>query len=100
MAKRLSAMPNLPTLQEQGIKGFECYTWNALLAPAGTPMPIVNKLNGAINDALADPKVSDALEKTGIDPTPGSTSATTGEFLQSELKKWSPIIKASGAHVD
>jgi tripartite-type tricarboxylate transporter receptor subunit TctC len=100
MARRLSAMPNLPTLQEQGIKGFECYTWNAILAPASTPMPIVNKLNAAINNALADPKVSEALEKTGIDPTPGSTPATTGEFLQAELKKWAPIIKASGAHVD
>jgi tripartite-type tricarboxylate transporter receptor subunit TctC len=63
-------------------------------------MPIVNKLNAAINSALADPKVSDALEKAGIDATPGSTPATTGEFLQAELKKWAPIIKASGAHVD
>jgi tripartite-type tricarboxylate transporter receptor subunit TctC len=99
-ATRLSAMPNLPTLQEQGMKGFECYTWNAILAPAGTPMPTVNKLNAAINNALADPKVSKALENAGIDPTPGSTPATTGAFLQSELKKWAPIIKASGARVD
>src|SRR5215469_6927798 len=67
MATRLSAMPDLPTLQEQGIKGFECYTWNAILAPTGTPMPVVNKLNAAINGALADPAVSSALEKAGID---------------------------------
>ncbi|MGH6676345.1 MAG: Bug family tripartite tricarboxylate transporter substrate binding protein, partial [Xanthobacteraceae bacterium] len=60
MAKRIPAMPNLPTLQEQGIKGFECYTWNAILAPAGTPKPIVDKLNAAINTSLADPKVSSA----------------------------------------
>ena len=100
MATRIPAMPNLPTLQEQGIKGFECYTWNAILAPAGTPKPIVDKLNAAINKSLADPKVSAALEKTGIDPTPGSTPELTVEFINAELKKWAPIIKASGAQVD
>jgi tripartite-type tricarboxylate transporter receptor subunit TctC len=100
MATRIPAMPNLPTLQEQGIKGFECYTWNALLAPAGTPKPIVNKLNAAINKSLADPKVSSALVKTGVDPTPGSTPQSTADFIAAELKKWAPIIKASGARVD
>ena len=63
MLKRLAAMPDLPTLDEQGLKGYECYTWNAILAPAGTPRPIVDKLNAAINKALADPAVSSALEK-------------------------------------
>ncbi len=100
MAQRLAAMPDLPTLQEQGIKGFECYTWNALLAPAGTPKPIVDKLNAAINKALADPAVSSALEKAGIMATPGSTPASTTEFIKTELAKWAPIIKASGAQVD
>ncbi len=100
MAHRLAAMPDLPTLQEQGIKGFECYTWNALLAPAGTPKPIVDKLNAAINKALADPAVSSALEKAGITPTPGSTPESTGAFVKAELAKWAPIIKASGAQVD
>jgi tripartite-type tricarboxylate transporter receptor subunit TctC len=100
MAKRVAAMPDLPTLQEQGLPGFECYTWNVLLAPAGTPKPIVDKLNAAINEALADPAVSSALDKAGIDPTPGSTPETTGEFVRAELAKWAPIIKASGAEVD
>jgi tripartite-type tricarboxylate transporter receptor subunit TctC len=100
MAKRLAAMPDLPTLQEQGLPAFECYTWNALLAPARTPKPIVDKLNSAINKALADPAVSTALEKAGIDPTPGSTPETTAEFVKTELAKWSPIIKASGAQIE
>ena len=100
MATRIPSMPNLPTLQEQGIKGYECYTWNAIIAPAGTPKPIVDKLNATINKALADPKVSAALEKAGINPTPGSTPASTGQFIDAELKKWAPIIKASGARVD
>ena len=63
MLKRLAAMPDLPTLDEQGLKGFECYTWNAILAPAGTPKPIVDKLNAAANKALADPAVIDCPEK-------------------------------------
>jgi tripartite-type tricarboxylate transporter receptor subunit TctC len=100
MAKRLSAMPDLPTLQEQGLKGYECYTWNAILAPAGTLAPIVDKLNEAINKSLADPAVSGALQKAGIDPTPGSTPAATADFLKTELSKWAPIIQASGAKVD
>jgi len=100
MLKRLAAMPDLPTLDEQGLKGYECYTWNAILAPAGTPRPIVDKLNAAINKALADPAVSSALEKVGITPTPGSTPETTADFIKAELKKWAPIITASGAQVD
>jgi len=100
MAKRLAAMPDLPTLQEQGLPGYECYTWNAFLAPAGTPQPVIEKLNAAVNKALADPAVSNALEKAGIDPTPGSTPQSTGEFVKAELAKWAPIIKASGAHID
>ena len=100
MLKRLAAMPDLPTLDEQGLKGYECYTWNAILAPAGTPRPIVDKLNAAINKALADPAVSSALEKAGINPTPGSTPETTSDFIKAELAKWAPIIKASGAQVD
>lgn len=100
MLKRLAAMPDLPTLDEQGLKGYECYTWNAILAPAGTPKPVVEKLNAAANKALADPAVTDALKKTGVDPTPGSTPETTADFVKAELAKWAPIIKASGAQVD
>ena len=100
MATRLKAMPDLPTLQEQGLKGFECYTWNAILAPAGTPKPIVDKLNAAINKSLADPAVFSSLQKAGIDPTPGSTPQQTAEFIKAELAKWAPIIKDSGAQVD
>ena len=100
MAQRLAAMPDLPTLQEQGLPGYECYTWNAFLAPAGTPQPVINKLNAAVNKALGDPAVSSAPEKAGIDPTPGSTPQSTAEFVKAELAKWAPIIKASGAHID
>ncbi len=100
MLERIKAMPDLPTLDELGLKGYECYTWNVIVAPAKTPQPIVDKVNRAINEALADPKVANALEVAGIQPTPGSTPASTADFLKTELAKWAPIIKASGAHVD
>jgi len=100
MATRMRAMPELPTLQEQGLKGFECYTWNAILAPADTPQPIVERLSEAINKALDDPAVFKRLQEAGIDPTPGSTPKQAAAFIKAELAKWAPIIKASGAHID
>ena len=100
MAARMRALPDLPTLQEQGIKGFECYTWNAILAPANTPPPIVAQLNEAMNKALADPAVFRRLQEVGIDPTPGSRPEQVAEFIKAELAKWAPIIKASGAEVN
>ena len=100
MAERMRAMPNLATLQEQGLKGFECYTWNAILAPANTPQPFVVRLNKAMNQALDDPEVFKRLQEVGIDPTPGSTPAGAVKFVKAELAKWAPIIKASGAQID
>ena len=100
MAARARAMPDLPTLQEQGVSGFECYTWNAILAPAHTPAPVVAQLSAAINKALADPTVLKRLQDAGVDPTPGGTPEKLAEFIKAELAKWAPIIKASGAQVD
>jgi len=100
MATRARAMPDLPTLQEQGVPGFECYTWNAILAPAQTPAPIVTRLSDAIRQALADPVILKRLQDAGVDPTPDSTPEKLAEFIRSELAKWAPVIKASGAHVD
>jgi tripartite-type tricarboxylate transporter receptor subunit TctC len=100
MATRARAMPDLPTLQEQGVPGFECYTWNAILAPAKTPAPVVSVLSEAIRKALADPVILKRLEDVGLDPTPDSTPEKLAEFIKAELAKWAPIIKASGAHVD
>ncbi|MEJ0077935.1 MAG: tripartite tricarboxylate transporter substrate binding protein [Alphaproteobacteria bacterium] len=100
MAERMAAMPELPTLQEQGLKGFECYTWNAILAPAGTPPAIVEKLAGTIKTALDDPIVVKRLQEAGVDPIFGRGPKETMEFLKAELAKWAPIIKLSGAVVN
>jgi len=100
MAQRIKQMPDMPTLQEQGLKGFECYTWNAILAPAGTPAPIVDKLAGAIKTALDDPNVFKRLEEAGVEPTLGRGPKETADFMKAELAKWAPIIKMSGAVVN
>jgi tripartite-type tricarboxylate transporter receptor subunit TctC len=100
MKTRMKGMPDLPTLDELGLKGYECYTWNVILAPAGTPPAAVDKLNKAINEAMADPKVINALVVAGVEPTPGSTPQQAAEFVKAELAKWAPIIAASGAHIE
>jgi tripartite-type tricarboxylate transporter receptor subunit TctC len=100
MVQRLRTLPNLPTMQEQGIKGYECYTWNAILAPAGTPQAIVDKLAAATQKAMADPAVIKRLQDAGVDPTPGRGPRETAAFIKTELAKWAPIIRASGAEVD
>ena len=99
MAERMRALPELATLQEQGLKGFDCYTWNAILAPAGTPPAIVDKLAAAIIKVLEDPAVFKRLQEAGVDPTLGRGPKQTADFMKAELAKWAPIIKASGAQV-
>ena len=97
---RSPALPDVPTSAESGLPGYEAVQYYGLAAPAGTPKPIVDELNRAINEALADPAVFSALEKAGIDPTPGSTPETTAAFVKAELAKWAPIIKAARRLID
>ena len=97
---RSPSLPDVPTFQEAGIKGLVLDQWLGVFAPAETPPAITARLNSEIGKALADPAVSSALEKAGIDPTPASTPETTADFVKAELAKWAPIIKASGAQID
>ena len=99
-ATRARAMPDLPTLQEQGIKGYECYTWNGIFAPAKTPKPIVAKLSEAVLAALSDPAVVKKLQDVGVDPTPDTSAEKLTAFVKAELAKWTPIVKASDIHLD
>jgi tripartite-type tricarboxylate transporter receptor subunit TctC len=100
MAQRMRTIPELPTLQEQGIKDYECYTWNAILAPAKTPQPVIDRLSEAMQKAMQDPAVFKRLQEVGVDPTPGRGPRETAEFMKAELAKWAPIIKASGAEIN
>jgi len=100
MLYRLRALPDLPTLDEQGMKGFECYTWNAIFAPAKTPARIVETVHAALVKTLRDPATAKRLEDMGFDPTPDTTPAKLEAFVKAELDKWTPIIKDTGVQLD
>lgn len=98
-AKRSPVLPDVPTVAESGLPGYETYTWNAIFAPAGTPQPIVDKLASACAQAMQDPQVKAhlaSLSATAVGSTPSELSA----HVKAEMAKWAPIVKASGASID
>jgi tripartite-type tricarboxylate transporter receptor subunit TctC len=96
--KRIAALPNTPSISET-IPGFGSTPWYGILAPAGTPAVIVNKLNAAIKTALADKDVQDKLIKQGCDPLQ-NTPQQFAALLKDDLATWEKIVKDSGARVD
>ena len=96
---RLKVLPDLPTLDESGVKGFEASAWHAMWAPKGVPAEAVQKLTAALQAALKDPAVIDRFAKLGTEPVPmeQATPAALKTQLASEVAKWSAVIKASGA---
>ncbi|HWZ71808.1 MAG TPA: tripartite tricarboxylate transporter substrate binding protein [Casimicrobiaceae bacterium] len=98
-AKRLSVLPNVPTIAESGYKDFEAVSWYGLLVPAGTPESIVARLNSEINKVLQTGAVRTSAAKEGSDLLGGSR-AQFAAFLESEQAKWSKAVKESGAKVD
>ena len=94
--QRSPALPDVPTIAEAGVPGYEATSWFGLLAPAGTPAPVVAKLNTAILKALADPDVKKKLLEQGAEPA-GETPAQFATFIASETVKWGKIVKQSGA---
>jgi tripartite-type tricarboxylate transporter receptor subunit TctC len=97
--KRSTAAPELPTMQESGLKGFSVTSWAGLLAPAGTPKEVVAKLTEATIASLNSPTVKAALAADGAEPG-GTTSAEFGKFMVDELKAWGEVVQRSGAKVD
>lgn len=95
-AQRSPALPDVPTIAEAGVPGYEATSWFGLLAPAKTPAPVVAKLNAAILKALADPDVKNKLLEQGAEPA-GETPAQFAAFIASETVKWGKIVKQSGA---
>ena len=98
-AKRSPQLPDVPTLAELGIKGVDAGVWFGAVAKAGTPEPVVAKLNDAFLKALKDPEILKRFSEQGMQPFP-SSPAQFGSFMQSEVARWAPLIKASGASVD
>ena len=95
---RSPAAPDMPTVSESGLPGYETYSWNAIFAPAGTPMPIVDKLAKACIEAMEDPQVKAKLADLSAVPV-GSSPAQLSDHVKSELAKWGPVVKASGASI-
>lgn len=98
-AKRSEALPDLPTMIEAGLPGYEVNSWFALVAPATTPREIVARLNEEVNKALRNPDVRASLAKLGADPS-GSTPEQLRSFISSETARWAKVVKTSGAKVD
>jgi tripartite-type tricarboxylate transporter receptor subunit TctC len=98
-AKRDAALPDLPTIAESGVKGYESGVWFGLMVPAGTPRDIVLKLNAAAVQAAKAPDFVKRMTDLGYSIIPGSPE-DMGKMLEAELRRWAPIVKASGAKVD
>ncbi len=94
-ATRSNALPEVPTIAEAALPGFEVTAWNALFAPAGTPEPIIKRLNALVRDGLAQPEAKATMDKQGLDATP-STQEELAKLVRTELDKWAKVIKASG----
>jgi tripartite-type tricarboxylate transporter receptor subunit TctC len=95
-ARRSRMLPDLPTLQEAGVAGYESSSWQALYAPMTTPAPVTAALSAATLAVLADPAVQARFNERGVEPRPGD-SAALRNFLKAEMDRWLPILRATGA---
>jgi tripartite-type tricarboxylate transporter receptor subunit TctC len=98
-AKRSQLAPDLPTMAEAGLPGFDISTWFGLLAPAGTPKAVIAKLNAGVTQILNSPEMRERLTAQGAEPAPTSPDEFAA-FIRSEIAKYARIVKASGAKVD
>jgi tripartite-type tricarboxylate transporter receptor subunit TctC len=101
-AKRSNVLPNIPTMDEVGLKGFQLGSWHGLWAPKGTPKPVVDKLVAALNQALKDPAFAGKMAELGAEVMPAerATPKGLGDHVKTELAKWGPVIKAAGVYAD
>jgi tripartite-type tricarboxylate transporter receptor subunit TctC len=95
-SKRASIMPDVPTLTEAGMPGYDAGIWIGLLAPAGTPSAIVEKLSVAANTALATAEVRTALKRQGTDPL-GGTPKEFADFIRADIEKWVAVLAAANS---
>ena len=99
---RLGSLPNVPTLDEQGLKGFEVKVWHGMYAPKGTPKEVIDKLNAALKTAMADPHVKQRLAELSSDIPSADKMTPEGlrTHLTAEIAKWGPVIKTAGTYAD
>lgn len=99
-AERSRALPNVPTLAEQGLKDFDSSVFFGVVVPAGTPQDVVAKLNGAFTQVLQQPDIRQKLASQGLEPPPQYTPAQLASYMRNEANKWREVIKLSGAKAD
>ncbi len=99
---RVPSLPDVPTLNEAGLPGFEVSVWHGLYAPKGTPKPVIDKLAKALQAALKDANVKQRFAELGTEPVPENlaTPAALRTYLKAEIEKWGPIIKQAGQYAD
>jgi tripartite-type tricarboxylate transporter receptor subunit TctC len=98
-ARRAPQLPDVPTLEEAGVKGYDAAVWLALLGPAGMPKDIVHKLNAEIARLMAEPETKKALLDAGVEPTP-STPEEMAAYLQQELTRWGKVVKEADIRLE
>jgi tripartite-type tricarboxylate transporter receptor subunit TctC len=98
--KRVAAAPDIPTLAEAGLPGFELVAWQGVVAPAGTPRPIVDRLAAQIAKLVADPATRDKLTALSLEPLAGSTPDSFATYVKTEVDRWAVVVKASGAEAE
>jgi tripartite-type tricarboxylate transporter receptor subunit TctC len=99
---RLASLPDVPTLDEQGVKDFDLVVWNGLYAPKGLPKPVQDKLVAVLQAAVQSSAFRTRLADLGAEPVPASkaTPQSLGAMLKSEVEKWTPIIRRAGVYAD
>jgi tripartite-type tricarboxylate transporter receptor subunit TctC len=97
--KRALSLPELPTMAEAGVSGYDVTSWNGILAPAGLPAPVLDRLNAELNKIIATPAMRDRMIGLGYEPV-GGTPDAFAKFIQSELAKWAPVVKAANVRID
>ena len=98
-AKRALSLPELPTVAEAGVPGFDVTSWNGILTPSGTPKQIIARLNAELNKIIAAPAMRERLISLGYEPV-GGPPEKFGALITSELAKWAPVVKAANIRVD
>ena len=99
-AKRAAIAPEIPTMIEAGVKGYEAYTFNLILGPAGMPQHAVDTLDQASRKLMADADMIKFLEDIAAVPTTDTSPERTAKFIKDEIAKWAPVIKAAGVQIE
>ncbi|MET4576201.1 Bug family tripartite tricarboxylate transporter substrate binding protein [Ottowia thiooxydans] len=98
--KRMKGLPDVPTFDEAGLKGFRAYSWNAFWAPAGTPDAVLDRLNASVNKAMANPANARQIEESGVVAYPAMNRAQVAAFMKKEYDTWVPLVRSMKVQLD